>query len=159
MAMVHEKLYQSESFAFITLGDYIESLAHYLFSTFVKDTERIDLAVEVEDVPLAIDEAIPCGLIVNELVSNALKHAFPQDEQGEITVRCRSEEDGWSTVTVSDTGIGFPAGFDIENTESLGLQLVTMLVKQLRGRMSLDSEKGGTTVMVSFPGRQSRTAR
>jgi len=159
MALVHEKLYQSESVASINLGDYIESLTHYLFSTFVKDTERIGLTLDLEDVPLAIDEAIPCGLVVNELVSNAFKHAFPQDEQGEIAVRCRCEEDGMITLTVSDNGVGLPPGFDMGSCESLGLQLVTMLVKQLRGRMSLDSEKGGTTVMVSFPGQQSRTAR
>jgi PAS domain S-box-containing protein len=158
MALVHEKLYQSESVASINLGDYIESLTHYLFSTFVKDTERIGLTVDVEDVPLAIDEAIPCGLVVNELVSNAFKHAFPQDEQGEIAVRCRCEEDGMITLTVSDNGVGLPPGFDMGNSESLGLQLVTMLVKQLRGSIRLDTEKGGTTVMVSFPGQQSRTA-
>lgn len=159
MAMVHEKLYQSESVASINLGDYIESLTHYLFSTFMKDTDGINLTIDVDDVPLAIDEAIPCGLVVNELVSNALKHAFPLGGKGEISVRCRSEENGWASVTVSDTGIGLPAGFEIENTESLGLQLVTMLVKQLRGTMHVDTEKGGTTVMVSFPGQKSRTAR
>ncbi|HOI15261.1 MAG TPA: PAS domain S-box protein [Geobacteraceae bacterium] len=158
MALVHEKLYQSESVASINLGDYIESLTHYLFSTFVKDTERIGLTLDLEDVPLAIDEAIPCGLVVNELVSNAFKHAFPQDEQGEIAVRCRCEEDGMITLTVSDNGVGLPPGFDMGSCESLGLQLVTMLVKQLRGRMSLDSETVGTTVVVSFPGRPSTPA-
>jgi PAS domain S-box-containing protein len=159
MAMVHEKLYHSESVASINLGDYIESLTQYLFSTFVTDTDGIGLTVEVEDIHLAIDEAIPCGLIVNELVSNALKHAFPRGEHGEISVRCRSEEHGWATVTVSDTGIGLPAGFDIENMESLGLQLVDMLVKQLRGTIRLDTEKGGTTVIISFPGQHSPPAR
>jgi PAS domain S-box-containing protein len=159
MALVHEKLYQSEIVAFINLGDYIESLTQYLFSTFVKDREAIGLTVEVEDVHLAIDEAIPCGLIVNELVSNALKHAFPNGVKGEIAVRCRSGKDGWVKVTVSDTGIGLPAGFDIENTESLGLQLVTMLVKQLRGSMRLVTENGGTAVMVSFPGGHSPSGR
>ncbi|MDD3295417.1 MAG: ATP-binding protein, partial [Geobacteraceae bacterium] len=157
--MVHEKLYQSENFAFVNLGDYIESLTQYLFSTFVKDMEAIGLTVEVEDVHLAIDEAIPCGLIVNELVSNALKHAFPKGVEGEIAVRCRSGKDGGVTVTVSDTGIGLPAGFDIENTESLGLQLVTMLVKQLRGAMRMVTEKGGTTVTISFPGGRSSSGR
>jgi len=159
MALVHEKLYQSETFTSINLGDYIESLTQYLFSTFVKGTEAIGLTVEVEDVHLAIDEAIPCGLIVNELVSNALKHAFPKGVEGEIAVRCRSGKDGWVTVTVSDTGIGLPAGFDIENTESLGLQLVTMLVNQLRGAIRLVTEKKGTAVMVSFPGGQPPSGR
>ncbi len=159
MAMVHEKLYQSENFAFVNLGDYVESLTQYLFSTFVKDRESIGLTVAVEDVHLAIDEAIPCGLIVNELVSNALKHAFPKGVEGEIAVRCRSGKDGCVTVTVSDTGIGLPAGFAIENTESLGLQLVTMLVKQLRGAMRIVTEKGGTTVIISFPGGRSSSGR
>ncbi|NMC72847.1 MAG: PAS domain S-box protein [Geobacteraceae bacterium] len=159
MAIVHEKLYQSESVASINLGDYIESLTHFLVSSFMKDTDRIWLTVEVEEIPLAIDEAIPCGLIVNELVSNAFKHAFPRGEKGELSVRCRCGEDGMITLTVSDNGVGMPPGFDMGRSESLGLQLVTMLVKQLRGRMSLDPETCGTTVVVCFPGRLSQPAR
>jgi two-component sensor histidine kinase len=152
MALVHQKLYQSESLAFIDFREYIEELANHLYAGTVKDRALICLTVDAEEVSLGVDEAIPCGLIVNELVSNSLKHAFPDGGEGEISVRCRVEEDGWITLTVSDNGIGLPPGLDFRNTETLGLQLVTMLVKQLRGRIAIDPEPGGTAVRLSFPG-------
>jgi PAS domain S-box-containing protein len=155
MALVHQKLYQSESLAFIDFREYIEELANHLYAGTVKDRALICLTVDAEEVLLGVDEAIPCGLIVNELVSNSLKHAFPDGGEGEISVRCRVEEDGWITLTVSDNGIGLPPGLDFRNTETLGLQLVTMLVKQLRGRIAIDPEPGGTAVRLSFPGYHS----
>jgi PAS domain S-box-containing protein len=152
MALVHQKLYQSESLALIDFREYIEELANHLYAGTVQDQHLISLIVDAEEVSLGVDEAIPCGLIVNELVSNSLKHAFPDGGEGEISVRCSVEEDGWITLTVSDNGIGLPPGLDFRNTETLGLQLVTMLVKQLRGRIAVDPEQGGTTVRLSFPG-------
>ncbi len=122
MALIHEKLYQSESLAFIDLRDYVQDLADYLFSSSVKDPDLIRINVEVGEVSLSVDEAIPCGLIINELISNSLKHAFPDDRGGEITVKCRIREDGWISLTVSDNGIGLPPGLDVGNTETLGLQ-------------------------------------
>jgi PAS domain S-box-containing protein len=142
MALIHEKLYQSESLAFVDFRDYIEDLANYLFSVSVTDPDLICLNVDVGEVLLSVDEAIPCGLIINELISNSLKHAFPDDRGGEITVKCRIGEDGRITLMVADNGIGVPPGLDVENTETLGLQLVTMLVKQLRGRIELSGDHG-----------------
>ena len=142
MALIHEKLYQSESLAFIDLRDYVQDLADYLFSSSVKDPDLIRINVEVGEVSLSVDEAIPCGLIINELISNSLKHAFPDDRGGEITVKCRIREDGWISLTVSDNGIGLPPGLDVGNTETLGLQIVTMLVKQLHGRIELSGDQG-----------------
>jgi PAS domain S-box-containing protein len=152
MALVHQKLYQSESLAFIDFREYIEDLANYLYAGTVKDRDLICLKVDAGDVSLGVDEAIPCGLIVNELLSNSLKHAFPDGREGEISIRCRAGEDGWITLTVSDNGVGMPTGLDFRNTETLGLQLVTMLVKQLRGRITIDSEPGGTAAKLAFPG-------
>jgi PAS domain S-box-containing protein len=148
MALVHEKLYHAESFASISFGDYIDSLTRYLFSTLVSDPEQILFTVDAGDFLLGIDEAIPCGLIVNELVSNSLKHAFPDGRKGEISVRCHSEEDGRITLTVSDNGVGLPPGLDFRNTETLGLQLVSMLVKQLRGDIQVAG--AGATFVVRF---------
>jgi two-component sensor histidine kinase len=108
----------------------------------VKDPDLIRLTIDVGEVSLSVDEAIPCGLIINELISNSLKHAFPDDRGGEITVTCRIGEDGRITLTVSDNGIGLPPGLDVENTETLGLQLVAMLVKQLHGRIELSGDHG-----------------
>ncbi|RQW84717.1 MAG: PAS domain S-box protein [Geobacter sp.] len=142
MALIHQKLYQSESLAFIDFRDYIEDLATYLFSLSVKDLDLIRLTVDVAEVSLSVDEAIPCGLIINELISNSLKHAFPDARGGEIAVTCRIGEEGMILLTVSDNGIGLPPDLDVGNTETLGLQLVTMLVKQLHGRMELSGDHG-----------------
>jgi PAS domain S-box-containing protein len=142
MALIHEKLYQSESLAFVDFREYIVDLANYLFSVSVKDPDLIRLTIDVGEVSLSVDEAIPCGLIINELISNSLKHAFPDDRGGEITVTCRIGEDGRITLTVSDNGIGLPPGLDVENTETLGLQLVAMLVKQLHARIDLSGDHG-----------------
>jgi len=152
IALIHQKLYQSESLAYIDLREYIGELARHLISTSSMEPEQICLKVDVGDFSLGVDEAIPCGLIVNELISNSLKHAFPDDRGGEISVGCRIAEDGWIRLTVSDTGVGLPAGLDIGNTDTLGLQLVTMLVRQLRGRIAVDGEQGGTVVLIMFPG-------
>ncbi|MRR06394.1 MAG: PAS domain S-box protein [Deltaproteobacteria bacterium] len=151
MALIHQKLYQSESLAFIDLREYIEELSNYLYSASVKDPNLIHLRIEVGEVLLGMDEAIPCGLIINELISNSLKHAFPEGRAGEICIRC-GIEDGWIVLAVSDTGIGLPLGLDAGSTETLGLQLVTMLVKQLRGRISVGSEQAGTVFSITFPG-------
>jgi len=142
MALVHEKMYQSESFACINFGEYINNLTRYLFSAVANDPDLITLNVDVGDFSLEIDQAIPCGLIVNELVSNSLKHAFPDDRGGEITVRCHAEEDGLITLTVSDNGVGLPPDLDVGTTDTLGVQLVTMLVKQLKGHIEFERDKG-----------------
>jgi len=142
MALVHEKLYQSESLAFVDFREYVEDLANYLFSASVKDSDLIRLTIDVGEVSLSVDEAIPCGFIINELISNSLKHAFPDDRGGEVIITCQMREDDWITLTVSDNGIGLPPDLDIGNTETLGLQLVTMLVKQLSGRIDLSGDQG-----------------
>lgn len=148
MALIHKKLYQSESLAAIDFDDYLHDLASYLLSSSVQDAARIDMKVEASDVFMKMDEAIPCGLIVCELVSNSLQHAFPDDRKGEISIHCR-REDGWSTLRVSDNGIGLPPGFYFTNAESLGLQLVCMLVRQLRGTI-IHERDSGTSFVVKF---------
>ena len=151
MALIHQMLYQSESLAFIDLREYIEDLTNYLYSTSVHDPDLTHLKVDMGDISLGMDEAVPCGLIVNELISNSLKHAFPDSRGGEIMIRSRVE-DGWIVLTISDNGVGLPPGLDFRNTETLGLQLVTTLVKQLRGRIDINNELGGTVVSITFPG-------
>ena len=150
MAIVHEKLYQSEDFASIDFKEYVESLTRSLFQSSRIDIGRITLKVEVGDVPLGSDYVIPCGLIINELISNCLKHAFPGNKKGEITIklnRCNEKE---IELVVADNGIGMPGNIDIENTKSLGLRLVTILAEdQLRGRIRLD-RTGGTEVSIIF---------
>jgi PAS domain S-box-containing protein len=152
MALIHESLYQSKDFAGIDFAHYINGLSDHLFKSYVFDPERISLKIDVDEVCLGVDKAIPCGLIINELFSNALKHAFPGERSGEIRVRCHTEEGGRLVLSVADNGIGMPSGYDIRNAASLGLQLVSMLAKQLRGEAVIEDTHGGTAVTISFPG-------
>jgi PAS domain S-box-containing protein len=147
LALVHEQLYQSSDFASVNLAEYIGNLVTHLFNSFVMDPGRITLEIDTEKVFLNIDRSIPCGLIVNELISNSLKYAFPDDRAGKITVRLNADPEGWITLTVADNGVGLPEDFDFRNTQSLGLQLVHMLTKQLRGELELHHD-GGVSFMV-----------
>ncbi|ABL00608.1 response regulator [Pelobacter propionicus] len=155
MALVHEALYRSRDLARIDFTVYLEGLTDHLFKSYVVDPKRISLKCAIAKVTLGIDEAIPCGLIVNELVSNSLKHAFPQGRHGEILVQCQSAEDGLIRLRVSDNGVGLPPDLDFMATKTLGLQLVTMLVRQVRGELTVQGEvAGGTAFTISFRGMQ-----
>jgi PAS domain S-box-containing protein len=149
MALVHERLYQSPDLARIDFGEYIRSLANSLFRSYGINTNVIKLKIKVGDVLLGVDTAIPCGLIINELVSNSLKHAFPDGKAGEIRIELRSGDHGKFSLMVSDNGIGLPKYMDFRNTESLGLQLINTLVEQLEGTIELD-RSGGTTFKIIF---------
>lgn len=147
MALVHEQLYRSSDFASIDLADYIEKLAAYLFNSYVRDPGLISLRVEAEHVSLGLDLSIPCGMIINELVANTLKHAFPAGRKGEVSIELSAGSDGWLTLTIADTGVGFPPGIDIANASTLGLQIVGMLVTQLKGEIDLRNDNGASCVV------------
>lgn len=149
MALIHEKLHQSNNLARFDFGGYIRVLTTYLFRSSELSASAILLDINVEDVSLDINKAIPCGLIINELVSNALKHAFPEGKKGKIRIDMHSHKKGQYTLIVSDNGIGFPKDIDFRNTESLGMQLVNDLIGQLKGSIDLD-RKSGTTVELTF---------
>jgi PAS domain S-box-containing protein len=141
MALIHEKLYRSTDLKRINFGEYIKTLSTDLFRTYVGDPSRVRLNIDVEDVMLDINTSIPLGLILNELVSNSLKHAFPDERTGEINVVFTLTNDEYQ-LKVSDTGIGFPPDLDYRNTDSLGMQLVTSLTRQIDGELELDTTKG-----------------
>src|SRR6185369_2875231 len=124
MALIHEKLYQSKDLARIDFAEYIRTLAANLFRSYRVNSDAIVLSIEVDDVSLSVDTAIPCGLIINELVSNSLKYAFPKGGAGKIKVELNLEGNNNFTLVVSDDGVGFPKELDFRTTESLGLQLV-----------------------------------
>jgi PAS domain S-box-containing protein len=149
MALVHEKLYQTRDLSRIDFSDYVKSLTSSLFRTYQTDATRIALKLDVDRAYLDINAAIPCGLILNELVLNALKHAFPGERKGEIIVELHENEGGTIRLTVRDNGVGFPDGVDIEHTDTLGLQIVTLLTGQLDGRIEVRRE-GGTAFSLSF---------
>src|SRR5204863_8288527 len=119
-----EKLYQSTHLSPIDFAGYLPTLGHLPFQSFAADPSRIRLTVIGDEVLLSIDTAVPCGLIVNELLLNALKHAFPEGERGEIVVELADAGDGWCRMTVRDDGVGLPGDITGESSGTLGLQLV-----------------------------------
>lgn len=149
MALIHEKLYQSQSLANIDFGEYVRSLANDLFRSYGSTFRGIQLDVQVDAIALELDQAVSCGLILNELMTNALKYAFPDDRSGTIRVELHSEPEGWFTLRVVDDGVGLPQGFDFKNTRSLGLQLVNSLVRQLDGEIVLEPASG-TSIRIVF---------
>jgi PAS domain S-box-containing protein len=142
MALVHEKLYRSDDLAKVDFCEYIQSLGRHLFMAYGVNSTLIDLDIDVKDVFLDINTSIPCGLIINELVSNSLKHAFSGRDRGKIHVVLRPEGNDKFKIVVRDDGVGLPKGLDVTQTESLGLQLVTMLVEQLQGTLRIDNNQG-----------------
>lgn len=148
MALIHEYLYNSSDLKRINFGEYIKKLSINLFHTYVMDSSLIKLNIEVEDIMLDINIAIPLGLILNELVTNAMKHAFGEDRSGEINVKFHSNDVEY-TLTVSDNGIGIPEEIDYKNTDSLGLRIVNSLTDQIKGKIELD-RAGGTTFKIKF---------
>ncbi|MCK4336830.1 MAG: PAS domain S-box protein, partial [Candidatus Aminicenantes bacterium] len=145
MALVHQRLYESKDLANINFGNYLKKLITDEANLLGVDPARVSIVTEVEDVFLGIDFAIPCGLIVNELVSNSMKHSFPSSymEKGEIKIIFRKIKDNKMELIISDNGIGIPKDLDIRKTESLGLKLVYLLAEnQLGAKIRLDRNKG-----------------
>jgi two-component sensor histidine kinase len=149
MALIHEQLYQGASLACLDAADYLRRLSTRLFETSNSPDSRITLDLEVEAIALELNMAIPCGLMLNELLSNALKHAFPGGRPGTATITLRQEPLGAGVLTVCDTGVGLPEGLDIRQTDFLGLQLVSLLIEQLGGILTL-VRGDGTTIRLTF---------
>ena len=149
MALVHEKFYQSDELSEIDFAEYIEKLCHYLYQSYGDKTDRIDVQIKGDKIGLDMDTAMPCGLLVNEIVSNAYKYAFPDQEKGTILIEFK-KSNGKMTLFIHDNGIGFPIEYDLEKSESLGMQLIQALTSQLDGELKV-SRENGTTFEVSFP--------
>ncbi|RLA86667.1 MAG: hypothetical protein DRG58_11815 [Deltaproteobacteria bacterium] len=150
MALVHELLYQSPDLAMINLMSYIKTLVGALSRTYLADPGGIALKLAVDDIRLGIDTAIPCGLIINELVSNSLKYAFPDKRQGVIQINFHAKPDQDLELVVRDNGVGLPETLDLRNGNSLGLRLVKILAEdQLQGKISLNRTKG-TEFIIEF---------
>jgi len=129
IALIHERLYESEDLSRVDMPDYIKSLATYLVKSY-KIGVRVKLNLNMGQVFLGIDKAVPCGLIINELITNSLKHAFPDGKEGEIRVDLISHEDGVELI-ISDNGVGLPEGVDLQGASTLGIALVRGLIRQL----------------------------
>ena len=150
MALVHETLYRSNDLAKVNFSSYIETLASNLIISYGADSEKIKLNINVKGSKINLDHSIPLGLIINELISNSLKHAFPDNIKGEINIKLHTQDKGTVKLIVSDNGVGISDDFDIETTESLGLHLIYILVKdQLSGKVILD-RTNGTSFIITF---------
>lgn len=149
MSLVHEELYRSRDYSRVDMKEYVGRLLSHLGMVYGQD-QGIDLSCRIEDVKLDVSTSIPCGLILNELITNAYKYAFPEGRTGSILIHLRLTPDGFAELTVSDDGIGIPPGIDLENSDSLGLTLVRLLVDQLKGSLSVTRAEG-TTFNIRFP--------
>jgi PAS domain S-box-containing protein len=142
MSFVHESLYQSKTLSEVNFAEYIQNITRNLYHSYGRPEGGIDLEFELENLYLNLDTSIPCGLIINEIVSNSLKYAFHGREKGKIKIEFSKLSDGRLKLIVSDDGIGLAEDFDIENAESLGLQLVTTLITQVSGELEIDVSRG-----------------
>lgn len=150
MALIHQTLYQSKDFARVDFHAFLQSFLPTLIQSYSMHPEQISLVIHVAEVHLPIDAAIPCGLIVNELISNALKHAFPEGRRGTISISFAPQTDHQATISVTDDGVGLPEGFRFDQSGTLGMQLVAMLAGQLGGTAVLERNPK-TSFIVRFP--------
>ncbi len=149
LALVHEKLYRSPNMAEIDLADYVESLVREIVTSFHLKQKDVSVKVDVGTFSLGLDQLIPCGLIINELVSNAMKYAFGQTESPEMSVSFHKDAGGICTLILRDNGVGLPDSFEVGQTQSLGLQIVSTLTEQLGGTLRIERD-GGAAFYVSF---------
>jgi PAS domain S-box-containing protein len=148
--LIHEKLYRSEDLSFVDFDEYVHTLATHLFESYSVDRSRISLTIDCERVRLDVDTAIPCGLVLNEIVSNSLSHAFPGARHGEVAIRLRRVADEHCRLVVRDNGVGIAGGVDFSSESTLGMRIVESLAKQIDGTVEMDTS-AGTTFAITFP--------
>ncbi|MBL0103292.1 MAG: PAS domain-containing protein [Bacteroidetes bacterium] len=148
MALVHEKFYQSDELSEINFAEYVEKLCQFLYQSYGDKTDRVKVAIIGDPLGLDMDTAMPCGLLINEIVSNSYKYAFPGESRGTITIEIKHDGKK-ATLRMSDDGVGLPQGFEVEASESLGMQLIQALTSQLDGELKVSRDKG-TTFEVTF---------
>ncbi|MGM0587012.1 MAG: sensor histidine kinase [Bacteroidota bacterium] len=149
MALVHEKLYHSTDLTEINISEYVTSMSQHLLNAMDID-HLINLRLDIDEILLDVNYAIPCGLIINELFTNALKHAFPNRHQGQIVISMHEDSPGQFQLIVQDNGIGLPDAMKVKESESLGLQIFQTLVGQLNGKWSVNTTDG-TQFIITFP--------
>ncbi len=148
MASLHEALYRSGIFATVNLGSYIETLASQSFRAMLTDAHSIQLRLDLDPVTVSMDQATPCGLLINELISNCLQYGFPNERKGEVSITLKQLDDGQCCLCVSDTSVGLPADFEATRGNSLGLQLVASLATQLGGALEIKSGSGSAFTVI-----------
>lgn len=149
MALIHMQLYKTKDFSRINFKEYTEELCKYLLVAFGVSTRKIKLLMEIDDVYFAIDTALPCGLIINEMFTNSLKHAFPDGREGNILIKILKNESGINHLMFKDDGIGMDKDIMTDNPSKLGMLLINTLTEQLEGTISINTE-GGTEFILEF---------
>ncbi len=149
MALVHEKFYQSEELGEIDFKEYSEKLCHFLKQSYADHDAPINITVHADGIGFDMDTAMPCGLLITEIVSNSLKYGFPNSREGEISIDFKKVPDKKVLMTISDNGIGLPSGFEIEKSDSLGMQLIIALTSQLDGELKFSGDNG-TKFSITF---------
>ena len=150
IALIHEQLYKQDDVSEIDLADYLKLLLRQVFRTFEFGPKRISSQVEFKDIYLSLTKAIPCALIVNELVTNSIKYAFENSEDGEIRILAETKDDKL-TLIVRDNGCGFSEDIDIDASETLGLKIVRTLTRQIGGQLEINCDNGAQFKLVFEP--------
>ena len=147
MAMIHEQLYRNNDLAQIDFADFLRSLMGNLRGQFRGRCSQVNVRINAQACSLLVDVAIPCGLVVNELVSNAFKHAYPEGRAGELRISLQCSDDGKVALEVADDGVGLPPGLDLRRGKSFGLRVITLMVEeQLHGKLRVESDHGTRVV-------------
>jgi PAS domain S-box-containing protein len=155
MALIHEKLYQSKDYSRVPFSTYARSLAQNVFHATGLSPSSVELDLNIEELSLPVDKAIPCGLILNELITNASKHAFPGGRSGTVHIELGTTADRLVRLSVTDDGVGLPPNFELDRSGSLGMRLISTLVEQLKGRLQFEPSKGAAfTVTFATEGTQ-----
>jgi two-component sensor histidine kinase len=151
MALIHEKLYQSQNLANIDLTDYLNNLCAYLFRLYVSPDSQVKYTIDAGKYTLEIDTTISIGLITNEIITNSFKYAFVDSKESIVKILLKKFDEENLELSISDNGIGLPENFDYKNSNTLGIQLVYMLTEQINGKLELTSSNLGTTYSIIFP--------
>jgi PAS domain S-box-containing protein len=148
MSFIHESLYMSKNFSSVDIREYVKGLSSNLLYSYSLNPEQVDIIMDIDELTLNIDQAIPCGLIINELLSNTFKHAFPNGQKGELKISVK-EKDGRMAILIADNGVGIPKDWKLEDNDSLGVQLVYTLTEQIDGDIEFSGERG-TKYLITF---------
>jgi two-component sensor histidine kinase len=157
MALIHEELSDSEYLGKVNFKHYLEGLTKKLHTAYAVEADLVSVSVSAEDIDLRMRQVVPCALIVNELLSNALKYAYPRGQRGEIGIQFARLASGTLSLSCQDNGVGIPESFDWKNASSLGLRIIRILTKQLHGELRLD-RSGGTKFELNLPETRSQLA-
>ena len=150
MALIHQKLYQGENLAAIEMRDYFETIGKAIIDSFGEKAENISLKVEMKDIELDVDTAVPVGLITNELITNSIKHAFPDKRKGQILITLVQEENGLLKLNIADNGDAIVNELVVKKEKGFGTLLIQLLTTQLGGKLE-ESTVAGTSTIIQFP--------